>query len=683
MEGAQLTARGIGALTDEAGRATLRLPAGTHEVRVERIGYRTTRVTVTVTVPVGGSSEVVVRLAEQAIEAEEIIVTSTRTDRRIEDEPLRVEVVAREEVEEKLLMTPGDIAMLLNETAGLRVQPTAPSLGGASVRIQGLRGKYTQILSDGLPLYGGQTGALGPLQIPPMDLGQVEVIKGVASALYGASALGGVVNLVSRRPAAEPELELLANETTLGGTDVVGWRSSMLNDHWGYTLLASGHRQGVADVDDDGWADLPSFRRAVVRPRVVWNDGRGGNVLFTIGAMAENREGGTVPGRETPAGTTYREGLKTRRGDLGLTARTLVGGSHMLSLRASGALQRHDHTFGDRVEPDRHGTGFIEGALSGSGAHTWLVGVALQHDELDADVVGFDYAHTVPGVFGQDEWSPAEWLSFSASGRLDHHGEYGVFFNPRVSALLRPEPWTVRASLGTGYFAPTPWTDESEAVGLGRVVPLSGLVAERARSGSFDVGRVAGPFELNLTVFGSVIEDPVQARSRSSDGRLVLSNATAPVRTVGTESLVRFERGPFHLAATHVWMHSTEADPSGALRREVPLTPSSTGSLVGAWEEEGRARYGIELYFTGSQSVEGDPYRGRAPSQFVCGFLIEHRFGPIRAFLNAENVFDERQTRHDPLLLPVRSPDGRWITDVWGSLEGRSFNAGLRWIPER
>ncbi len=78
-------------------------------------------------------------------------------------------------------MTPGDIAMLLNETAGLRVQPTAPSLGGASVRIQGLRGRYTQILSDGLPLYGGQAGALGPLQVPPMDLAQVEVIKGAAS----------------------------------------------------------------------------------------------------------------------------------------------------------------------------------------------------------------------------------------------------------------------------------------------------------------------------------------------------------------------------------------------------------------------------------------------------------------------------------------------------------------------
>jgi outer membrane receptor for ferrienterochelin and colicin len=65
--------------------------------------------------------------------------------------------------------------------------------------VQGLRGRYTQVLADGLPLYG-QAGSINVLQIPPMDLGQVEVIKGVASALYGGSALGGVINLVSRRP---------------------------------------------------------------------------------------------------------------------------------------------------------------------------------------------------------------------------------------------------------------------------------------------------------------------------------------------------------------------------------------------------------------------------------------------------------------------------------------------------
>ena len=201
VEGAQVSSGTVGVLTDALGEARLRLAPGPHELRVERVGFEPADLQVALRA--GADTIVVVVLTEQAIETEGIVVVSSRTERRIEDEPLRIEVVTREEVVEKQLMTPGDISMLLNETAGLRVQPTAPSLGGASVRIQGLRGRYTQILSDGLPLYGGQAGALGPLQIPPMDLGQVEVIKGAASALYGSTALGGVVNLISRRPEDE------------------------------------------------------------------------------------------------------------------------------------------------------------------------------------------------------------------------------------------------------------------------------------------------------------------------------------------------------------------------------------------------------------------------------------------------------------------------------------------------
>src|SRR5919108_314503 len=144
---------------------------------------------------------------------ETVVVTATRSDRRIQDEPLRVEVIDREEIEEKALMTPGSVAMLLGETTGLRVQVTGPSIGAANVRIQGLRGRYAQVLADGLPLYGASGDSFSLLQVPPLDLGQVEIIKGAASALYGSAALGGVINLVSRRPVAR-EREVLVNATS-------------------------------------------------------------------------------------------------------------------------------------------------------------------------------------------------------------------------------------------------------------------------------------------------------------------------------------------------------------------------------------------------------------------------------------------------------------------------------------
>jgi outer membrane receptor for ferrienterochelin and colicins len=234
----------IGAVTDATGRARLSLTTGDHRIGLTRIGI--VAETLSVFVRSGLDTLIVVQLRETETTLASIMVAATRSERRIEDQPLRVEVLAREEVEEKMLMTPGDISMMLNETSGLRVQTTSPSLGGANVRIQGLRGRYTQMLADGLPLYGGQTGSLGLLQVPPMDLAQVEVIKGVASALYGGSALGGVVNLVSRRTGESAERDLLVNLTTLGGADAVGFASAPLNATWGYTLLAGAHRQARA-----------------------------------------------------------------------------------------------------------------------------------------------------------------------------------------------------------------------------------------------------------------------------------------------------------------------------------------------------------------------------------------------------------------------------------------------------
>src|SRR6185436_16726833 len=109
------------------------------------------------------------------------------------------------------------------------------ALGGSEVRLQGLRGRYAQILTDELPLSGLQPDAFSLMQVPPLDLARVEVIKGTTSALYGGSALGGIVNLVSRQPGGEPEL--VVNQTSRHGSDAVGFLPGVLNDHWGYTLL--------------------------------------------------------------------------------------------------------------------------------------------------------------------------------------------------------------------------------------------------------------------------------------------------------------------------------------------------------------------------------------------------------------------------------------------------------------
>jgi iron complex outermembrane receptor protein len=644
------------------------------------VGFRTE--TLLVTLRPGVDTTMTLALTEQRVELSGVIVSATRSGRRIEDEPLRVEVLEQEEVEEKLLMTPGDITMMLNESAGLRVQTTSPSLGGAAVRVQGLRGRYTQILADGLPLYGGQTGGLGLLQIPPMDLGGVEIIKGVASALYGGSALGGVINLISRRPEDDPARELLLNQTTLGGTDAVGFASGQVDEQLGYTLLAGAHRQSQVDRDDDGWADLPGYERLVLRPRMFWSGAGGQSFMLTAGTTIEGREGGTIDDATVADGGTFPEELRTNRYDGGLVGGFLIGGSTILSFRGAAAMQRHRHTFGGVRERDRHLTWMGETSVTiPQGMSLWVIGAAVQQERYAGDdVTNFDYRFTTPAVFAQNTMTLSPVVSLTASARVDRHSEYGTQIAPRLSALVRVGPtWTVRASAGGGYFAPSPFTEETEVIGLVPLEPIEGLHEERARTGSIDLGGMVGVIEMNATVFGSVVDDPVALRAVAGGAdRVELVNLGEPTRTTGAELLMRWKPEPFHVTGSYTFVRSTEQDPEGGARRDAPLTPRHQAGIVTMWEQEERARAGVEIYYTGTQPLPDNPYRSESRPYVHIGVLAERRFGRARVFINAENLLGYRQTRYDPLVLPARGLGGRWTTDVWGPLEGRVANFGVR-----
>lgn len=621
--------------------------------------------------------------AEQEVTIEEtVVVTATRTDRRIEDEPTRVEVVPAEEVQEKIMMTPGDVSMLLNETNGLRVQTTSPSLGGANVRIQGLRGRYTQILADGLPLYGGQAGSIGILQIPPMDLGQVEVIKGVASALYGVSAIGGVINLVSRRPSADTR-EVLFNQTSHAGTDAVLWLAQPLDERWGYTLLGGAHWQNRSDLDDDGWTDLPMYRRFVARPRVFWENGTGASVLVATGVTTEQRRGGTEPDAVTPDGLPFAENLATTRVDGGVVARVLLNGGRLLAVRGSATSVGHEHDFGPVAEDDRHRTLFGEASLTGSsGRHTWVGGVAWQRDSYrSTDVPRFDYVYSVPGLFAQDDVVLGPRLTLSASARVDAHSEHGTFVSPRLSALVRPAAaWTMRLSAGRGYFAPTPFTEDTEATGLHRLAPLGDLEAERADSVSGDITWSRLGFEITGTLFYSRIRDALTTiDSGRRDLPLALVNAPGPTRTRGTELIARYHAGELDVILSHMYLWSTEPDPEApGRRREVPLNPRHAAGLDILWQI-GPARTGIEFFYTGAQALDDNPYRPRGAPYLLYGALVDWALSDrLRAFVNAENLGDVRQTAHEPLIRRARDASGRWTIDAWSPLEGRTVNAGVR-----
>lgn len=611
---------------------------------------------------------------------EEIFVTATRTGRLSADQVVRVEVVNREEIEEKLLMTPGDIAMLLNETSGIRLQPTSPALGAAAVRVQGMPGRFTAVLTDGLPINGTQVASVGLLQIPPMDLQQVEVIKGAASAMYGPSALGGVINLVTRRPTPEHEGELLLNATTRSGADAVLWASGPVSPTVGYTWLTGAHAQVAEDVDNDGWADLPRYRRFVTRPKLSLTTGAG-TLDMTAGVTAERRRGGLINDIEG------RQSINTDRVDFGATGRRPLGGGIAVA-KATYVRLAHGHGYGQTgyglIEyDDRHESATVEGSMLWSrGDHTFVAGGGFDAQWYRRQMAGDDYTWATPSLFVQDDVTLSDNATMSLSGRIDLHSEYGLLWSPRATVRWRPAPWDVRLSVGRGAFAPTIFVEEVEEVGLHRVGNSKPDKAETAESASLDVTREFGPLSVSVTGFAAVVHDPVITAIVTDRGaRLEVFNATRPesaIKIHGVEAFARVRRGPWVATATHTWLSATEGGDADRSRVDVPLTPRQTFGLIAAWEQHGTARVGFEFYYTGRQRLDDNPYRTESEPYTIIGMLAERRFGRVRAFVNLENLTDVRQSDYNPLLLPTPTILGKRAVSAWAPLDGRTINAGVR-----
>ena len=697
LPGATVVVEGItpvvGASADADGLARLSgVPAGPQTVVVSFVGYETARVAVTV--PRDGPAETVEVALEEDEEAfDDVVVSATRTSRTIADLPTRVETIAGEEIDEKVSMEPSNITMLLNESPGIVVQQTSAVSGNASIRIQGLDGRYTQLLKDGFPLYGGFSGGLSLLQVPPLDLRQVEIVKGPASTLYGGDAIAGLVNLVSKTPGPEgapAERSLLLNATSAGGLDAGAFLSDRVG-RLGYTVLASANGSRAYDGDGDAFTNLPRTRRLTLDPRAFYYPTERTTAWLGLTGTVEDREGGDVAVIDDGAA-----GYAERTESVRLTARGRL--DHELSDLATLTLKQSATQFdrvttlpGYRFEGEQTATYSEASGLLRLGAHDLVVGLDLRTDAFDQRGAGadeLDYGFLAAGLFAQDTWDVADRLAVELGLRGEVHDEYGAFALPRASALYRVSPnVSVRATGGLGYKAPTVFLEPSEARAFRGVLPLDeSVTAETSAGGTVDVnvrtvlgGRVT--LSLNQAAYLTRLDDalvpfadnPVGGDGPDGDGPLRYRNADGAVLTRGLETNARLGLGDWKLFLGYVYLDATEAVPGADLRREIPLTPAHKTYSVLVWERHGQGRVGLEAYYTGPQTLtDGE----RTPGYWVTGVMGEWRVGPARLFLNLENVLDTQQTDYGPVVLGPRTAPT--FADVWAPTDGFVANGGVK-----
>ena len=675
-----------GSSTDAAGVARLAdVPAGEHVVVVSFVGFETARRAVTV--PLAAGAVVEIALEEDEASLGGVVVGATRTSRTIADTPTRVETIAGEEIDEKISMDPSNLTMLLNESPGIVVQQTSAVSGNASIRIQGLDGRYTQLLKDGFPLYGGFSGGLALLQVPPLDLRQVEVVKGPSSTLYGGGAIAGLVNLVTRTPRrGAPERSLLLNATSAGGLDAGAFLAAR-GARLGYTVLASANRQAAYDGDGDAFTNLPRTRRLTLAPRVFAYPSDATTLWLGVTGTTEDREGGDVAVLSDGA-----DGYAERSQSTRLTAQARL--DHALAERATLTLKqstsRFDRTVdlpGYRFAGTQTATYAEASAGVGLGRHDLVAGLDLTTDAFDpreAQGDALDYAHLTAGAFVQNTVDLSERLAVELGLRGDLHDTYGAFVLPRASALFRAaEGLSFRATGGFGYNAPTVFLEPSESVAFQGVAPLDDTVeAETSVGGTVDVnlqallgGRVT--LALNQAAYVTRLDDAlVPSEVGAVEGTLRYRNADGPVLTRGLETNARLGLGDLKLFLGYVYLDASESGSGlaeAAGRQEIPLTPAHKTYSVLVWERHGRGRLGLEAYYTGPQRLAGGE---RTAGYWVTGVMGEWRVGPARVFLNLENLLDTQQTDYGPVVLGAR--DTPRFAEIWAPTDGFIANGGVK-----
>ena len=363
------------------------------------------------------------------------------------------------------------------------------------------------------------------------------------------------------------------------------------------------------------------------------------------GLTVENRTGGTVDSALLPNGAAFTERRNTRRGDGGAVAHIVLREGLSLDMRASATGEWSTRRFGPVIEHDRRTTSFSEGALNAvSGSHDLVLGAAFEGDALSArESRALNCTFSTPALFAQDTWTPTEWFGATGSARVDQHSRYGTMVSPRLSLLFKlPREWSARLSAGAGAYAPTPFVEETEAIGLLRLRPLRGLEAERARSGAADIGGLIGLIEVNASLHSSVIEHPVGLRAAT--GAVLGSDSVELVSTSllthagGGELFARYRLGHYSVTGTYAYLRATEQDPESFTveRRGVPLTPRHAAGAIASWEPKDDTGLAVEGFYTGRQPLADDPYRTESRPYVMVGALAQCRFGRAVGFVNGE-----------------------------------------------
>lgn len=627
----------------------------------------------------------------KAEELEEVIISTTRTSRSIQNVPTRVEVIELEEIDEKSNMRPSNVSMLLHESTGIQVQQTSATSANASIRIQGLDGRYTQLLKDGYPNFGNFSSGLSILEIPPLDLKQVEIIKGPASPLYGGGAIAGVVNFVSKTPKEQAEYSFIVNQSHIGQTNFGAYASQRKNK-FGYTILGLANLQQPYDVDKDDFTELPKSTDFTIHPKLFFYPNEKSTLIIGNSFTNGERTGGDIQVIKDKADTshTYFETNKTMRNISTIEFNKTIIEKNRFTAKTSLGIFNREITLPNYNFKGINYNSFSDLSYVHNGEkQTLIIGTSFIYDNFTETNFLFIYPNrnftsNTGGLYAQHTWDIAEKIKLESGFRTDivnysnaNYSETEFFVLPRVSALFKfTDKLSSRIGGGLGYKAPTAFTEQTESIQYKNVLPLNNVTSEKSYGGTADVNYKTPIgddlyFAINQLLFYTLIDNSTVLQVDTM-GNYFFTNANKPVESKGFETNLKFiYKNNFKLFIGYTFTDAKAKYLSG--NEFLPLLPQNKINLALIYEKEKNFKMGLEGYFTDRQNLTNGT---RTPSFWEFGAMAEKTFGKISVFINFENFTDTRQSRYKRVVNePHSNPT---FDDIWTHTEGFVINGGLK-----
>ena len=611
----QVEGTALGCLTDESGHFYLKnLPEGELTIVFSMMGYETEKRTVTLRRDT--LIEMNVAIAETSFMIDNVVVTANKYETKQREVATIVNVISPLIIEST---TSNSMADVLNFQTGLRVEETCSNCGVPQIRINGLEGQYTQILMDSRPIFSSLASVYGLEQLPAGMVDRIEVIRGGGSALYGANAIAGVVNIITKEPSRNSlNISNSSAFTQTGTYDInTNMNASVVSENQkaGLFLFGVQRNRQQYDRDNDGYSDIPHLNSTTVGFRSYFKTSDYSKITAEYHHTTEFRRGGygidSLQPHESPLTEQLRHNIDaaTAKWDM-----YTADNKHFVSVYTSFQHIARDSYFGTNYNPNAYGKSTDIVSVTGAQYRfsypcgimnaDLSAGAEYSYNQLRDQILGYD-RNTLQrvhlgGGYVQNEWKNKQW-SILVGGRLEQHSLLNKpVFSPRANIRYTPiDPIILRLSYASGYRAPQIYEEDLHVGAVGGEVSLISLDENlkpeysHSISGSIDMYKRFGKWDLNLTLEGfftqlndvfTLVENGHDAqgnllltRTNASGARVAGMNIEAKV---GFGHLLTFQAGYTYNHSRYIEPLQWSENPNITPQRRMFRTPEHYGYFL-------------------------------------------------------------------------------------------------------